>query len=174
VLAGALPLILTALHQARRHRGLRRLVSLPPLAVLVFAGLTGVLVAVAHSEPAHRSASGGIVFLAWGLAGLACGAVCVAGARAALFAVPVRRWRLVTAFACGAFVALAMTVIALATAVYAITLAVDASRLATSANGPFQLVSTGVSLAVQLAVMLVATIFASTTTRRGWRALARD
>lgn len=174
VLAGALPLILAALDQARRRRGLRRLVSLPPLAVLVFAGVTGVLVAVAHSEPAHGSSSGGIVFLAWGLVGLACGAVCVVCARAALFAVPMPRWRLVTAFTCGALVVLAMTVIALATAVYAITLFVDASHLATSANGPFQLVSTGVSLAAQLAVMLVATMFASTTTHRGWSALARD
>jgi hypothetical protein len=175
VLAGALPLIVAALNQARRQPSLRRLVSLPPLAVLVFAGLTGMLVAVAHSEPArHTGSSGGIVFLAWGLAGLACGAICVLGARAALFVVPVPRWRLVTAFVCGTLVTAAMTAIALATAVYAIDLFADAAPLAASANGPLQLVSTGASLAVQLTVMLLAATLAVTTTQRGWRALARN
>ncbi len=175
VLAGALPLILAALNQSRRHPSLRPLVGLPLLVVLTFAGLTGVLVEVAYSEPAHRTgSSGGILFLAWGLVGLACGAVCVVAARAALFAVPMPRWRLLTAFACGTLVTAAMPVIALATAIYAITLSADASRLAASANGPFQIVSTGVSLALQLAVMLLAAMLASTTTRRGWPALARD
>ncbi len=174
VLAGALPLILAALNQARRQPTLRRLVSLPPLAVLVFAGLTGVLVLVAaHSEPSRPSSVGGVAFIAWGLAGLACGAVCVVAARAALFAVPMPdRW-LLTGFACGTLVTAAMTAIALATAVYAITLFADASQLAASANGPLQLLSTGASLAAQLAVMLLAAMLASTTTRRGWRAVAR-
>jgi hypothetical protein len=77
VLLGALPLIIGALAQARRQPGLRFLVSLPALAVLLFAGLTRVVL-LAHSEHAHApTTAGGIVFIAWGLAGLACGAVCV-------------------------------------------------------------------------------------------------
>lgn len=174
VLVGALPLILAALGQARRQPSLRRLVSLPPLAVLVFAGLTRGLALLVQSEPARRtSSSGGIAFLAWGLTGLACGAVCVVAARAALFAVPMARRRLVMALACGTLVTVAMAVIALATAIYVIALFDHASHLAASANGPFQLVSTGVSLAVQLAVMLLAVTLAATSTRRGWRAVAR-
>ncbi len=176
VLSGALPLILVALDQARREPSLRRLVSVAPLAVLVFAGLTGVLVAVVahHSESSRPSSVGGAAFLAWGLAGLACGAVCVVAARAALFAVPMPRGRLVGAFACGTLVTAGMIAIALATAVYAITLVADASRLAASANGPFQLMNTGGSLAVQLAIMLLAAALAATSTRRGWQAFARD
>jgi hypothetical protein len=105
VLIGALALIAAALAQARRQPSLRFLVSLPALAVLVFAGLTGVLVLLAHSEHAHRpTAAGGSAFIAWGLAGLACGAVCVVASRSALFAVPLSRRRLVTAFACGTLV----------------------------------------------------------------------
>ncbi len=173
VLVGALPLILAALSQARREPRLRWLVSLPPLAVSIFAGLTRGLALMAHSGPSRPSSLGGAAFLAWCVAGLACGAVSVMAARAALFAVSMPRRRLVTAFVFGTLVTVAMAAIALATAVYAIALFADAPRLAASANGPLQLVSTGVSLTVQLAVMLMVGTLAATTTRRGWRAVAR-
>ena len=175
VLVGALPLIIAALAQARRRPSLRFVVSLPPLAVLLFAGLTGVLVLVAHSEHSYRTTTaGGSAFIAWGLAGLACGAVCVAASRSALFAVPLSRRRLVTAFACGTLVTAAMAAMALATALYAIALLVDASQLTGASNGPLQAMSTGVSLVAQLIVMVLATTLASTTTRRGWRAVGEQ
>jgi hypothetical protein len=92
VVLGTLPLILAALVQARAEPHLRRLVSLPPLAVLVFAGVTGLLVVLAHFEPAHHTSTvGGMAFIIWAVAGLACGAVCVVAARAALFGVAVPR-----------------------------------------------------------------------------------
>jgi hypothetical protein len=172
VLVGALPLIIAALAQARRQPSLRFVVSLPPLAVLLFAGLTGVLVLVAHSEHSYRTTTaGGSAFIAWGLAGLACGAVCVAASRSALFAVPLSRARLVTAFACGTLVTAAMAAMALATALFGISLLVDASQLTGASNGPLQPVSTGASLVAQLIVMVLAAMLASTTTRRGWRAV---
>ena len=175
VLVGALPLIIAALAQARRRPSLRFVVSLPPLAVLLFAGLTGVLVLVAHSEHSYRTTTaGGSAFIAWGLAGLACGAVCVAASRSALFAVPLSRRWLVTAFACGTLVTAAMAAMALATALYAIALLVDASQLTGASNGPLQAMSTGVSLVAQLIVMVLATTLASTTTRRGWRAVGEQ
>lgn len=175
VLAGALPLIAAALSRARREPRLRRLVSLPPLAALVFVGLTRLMELVSSSQPAHHTSSvGGIAFVTWGLAGLGCAAVCVVAARGALFAVAMPRWRLVAAFACGTFVTAAMVAIALATTLYGIALFADASRLAASGNGPFQLLSTGVSLAVQLLVMVLAATLAATSTRRGWRAVAVD
>jgi len=174
VLVGALPLTIAALAQARRQASLRFLVSLPALAVLLFAGLTGVFVLLAHSDRAHRmTLAGGSAFMAWALAGLACGAVCVVASRTALFAVPLSRGRLVTAFACGTLVTAAMVAMALATALYAIALPVDASHLAGASNGPLQLVSTGASLAAQLIVMALAATLASTTTRRGWRAVGQ-
>lgn len=102
VLLGALPLIIGASAHSWRQPGLRFLVSLPALAVLLFAGLTRVVL-LAHSEHAHGpTTAGGIAVIAWGLAGLACGAVCVVASRTALFAVPLSRGRLVTAYACGA------------------------------------------------------------------------
>ncbi len=174
VILGALPLILAALARARAEPRLRRLVSLPPLAVLVFVGLTRVLL-LAHPEPAdHTSTVGGIAFIIWGVAGLACGAVCVVAARAALFAVAVPRWRLLAAYACGTLVTVAMAAITLAVMLYAIALFADASSLAASGNGPFQLVSVGVSLVVQLVVMALTATLAATSTQRGWRVVALD
>lgn len=175
VVLGALPLILAALARARAEPRLRRLVSLPPLAVLVFVGLTRVLMLLAHPEAAdHTSTLGGIAFIIWGVAGLACGAVCVVAARAALFAVAVPRWRLLAAYACGTLVTVAMAAIALAAMLYATALFADASSLAASGNGPFQLVSVGVSLIVQLVVMVLTATLAATSTQRGWRAVALD
>lgn len=123
VVLGALPLIMTALAHARRQRSLRLLVSLPVLAVIVFAGLTGLLVLLAHSQPPrHATVAGRGAFIAWGLAGLACGAICVVASRMALFAVPLARGRLVAALASGTFVTAAMIAMTLATAVYALSL----------------------------------------------------
>jgi hypothetical protein len=172
VVVGALPLIIAALAQARRQPSLRFAMSLPPLAVLLFAGLTGVLVLVAHSEHSHHTTTaGGSAFIAWGLAGLGCGGVCVVASHSALFAVPLSRWRLVTALACGTLVTAAMAAMAFATALYAIALPVDAPQLAGTPNGPLQLVSTGASLVAQLIIMVLAAMLALTTTRRGWRAI---
>lgn len=174
VVAGALPLILAALNRARREPSIRRLLSLPPLAVAVFLGLSAALVALAHSGPSRPSSAGGVAFIAWGLAGLACAGVCVVASRTALFAVAMPRGRLLAAFACGTLLSAMMGAIALATALYAIALLADASALSASANGPLQLLSTGASLAVQLVLMLLAATLAATSTRRGWLALARD
>jgi len=174
VLAGALPLIVLALNHARRERSLRMLVSLPIVAVAVFTGLTGILILVAHSQHSqHPSTAGGIAFIAWGLAGLACGAVCVLASRRALFAIPVLRGWLLAAFACGALVTAAMVAITIATAIYTIALSVDASALAGEPNGPLQATSVSISLIEQLIVMVIAGGLAAITTRRGWRALSQ-
>jgi len=171
VALGALPLIIAALAHARREPSTRFVVSLPALAGVVFAGLTAGLALAARTTPTHGPTTGaGIAFIGWGLAGLACAGVCVAAARSALFAAPMSRARLITAFACGALTTAAMAAMALATALYAIALPLDASHLAGAPNGPLQLMSTGVSLVALLIVMVLAATLASTTTRRGWRA----
>ena len=64
-----------------------------------------------------------------------------------------------------------MALMALATTLYVVSLAVDASGLAAEGNGPFGVPSVGVSIAIQLAIMLAAAGLASLSTRRGWRAL---
>jgi hypothetical protein len=134
-------------------------------------GLTGVLVLAAHSASSHHpSTVGGVAFIAWGLAGLACGAVCVVASRKALFAVPMARGCLVAAFASGTLVTAAMAAITVATALYAIALPIDASRLAGAPNGPLQATSVTVSLVECVVVMVIAVALAATTTRRGWRA----
>ncbi|MDQ6774859.1 MAG: hypothetical protein M3071_01265 [Actinomycetota bacterium] len=171
VVLGALPLILAALAHARRQPRLRLLVSLPVLAVLLFVGLTRVLVIVAHSISSHRPTTvGGVAFIAWGVAGLACGAVCVVASRKALFAVPASRGRLIGAFASGTLVTAAMAAMTVATALYAIALPIDASHLAGAPNGPFQATSVTASLVGGVVVMVMATALAATATRRGWRA----
>lgn len=172
VVAGALPLLIAALGRARRQPRLRRLVALPILAVVVFVALTGLLVWIAHSHSLRTNAAHG-AFIAWILAGLACGAVCAVASRKALFAVSVDPRRLTSALACGTLVTAAMVAIALAAALYAIALQLDASRLAATSNGPLGNTSTAFMLIVQVTVMLGAGALATTTTLRGWRGVRR-
>jgi hypothetical protein len=173
VLAGAFPLIVAALAQARREPSLRVVVSLPVLAVIVFAGLTRLMELLASSQPAHHnSKAGGVAFVAWGLAGLACAAICVLASRRALFAVPVAAIWSRVALLCGTLLSAVMVAMALATALYAVALPLDSSALAGAPNGPLQLTSVSVSLILQLLVMVLAGVLATTTTRRGWRALS--
>ncbi len=170
VLLGALPLILSALAQARRDPRLWRTVALPLLPVIGFGALTAVVIAFAHSQPPnHTSGVGNGIAVVWGIAGLACGATCVLACRAALFATPVAPARLRAALAAGTLVTLAMLAIALATAVYAIALAADASNLAAEGNGPFQVLSVTASLIIQLVVMAGAGVLAAVAVKRGWR-----
>jgi hypothetical protein len=174
VLAGALPLIVAALRQARSQRSLRLLVSLPIVAVLVFTALTGLLVWMAHSQPLRGSTSiGHGVFVAWILAGLACGAVCVVASRKVLFALEVPRGWLASAFALATVLTATMVAITLATALYAVALQLDASRLAATSNGPLGDPSTVFSLTAQVVVMVIAGAVATINTHRGWRALRR-
>jgi len=164
VVLGALPLILSALGQARREPVLRRTVALPFLPVLGFGALTAVVIALAHN-----SAGGSGVAVVWGIAGLACGMTCVLACRKALFSTPTATARLRVALAAGTVVTLAMVAIALATAVYAIALSADASRVAAAPNGPFQVLSVTASLIVQVVVMVGAGALATVATVRAWR-----
>lgn len=170
VVLGALPLILSALGQARRDPSLWRTVALPLLPVIVFGALTAVVIAISHSQPPnHTSGVGNGIAVVWGIAGLACGATCVVACRAALFATPIAPVRLRAALAAGTLVSFAMLAIALATAVYAVALIADASHLAAEGNGPFQVLSVTASLMIQLVVMVGAGILAVVATTRGWR-----
>lgn len=175
VVAGALPLVAAALAGARRRPDLRRLVSLPILAVVVFAALTGLLVWIAHSHSLrHQPSAGHGAFVAWMLAGLACGAVCVVASRKALFAARVAPPRLVSALSFGTLVTAAMVAMALATALYAVALQLDAPRLAAIPNGPLGTTSTAFALLVQVVVMAIAGALATIATLRGWRGVKRS
>jgi hypothetical protein len=174
IVAGALPLIVAALGQARRERNLRLrvLVSLPIAAVGVFAGLTGLLVWFARSQHGSDPTTGGrLAFVAWLAAGLACGAVCVVSSRKALFATPVASSRLVWAFGAGALATATMVAMTLVTGLYAIVLALDLPGAAGAQNGPMGGVSTIVSLGGQLAVMSGAGALAMISILRGRRGL---
>ncbi len=171
VVLGALPLIFSALKQARRNPALRRTVALPCLPVLVFGALTAAVLAIAHAQgPNHTADAGYAIAVAWGIAGLACGASCVLACRAALFSTPAGVRQLRAALAAGTVITVAMLAIATVTAVYAIALAADASRIAAAPNGPFQVLTVTVSLILQIAVMAGAGTLAAIATVRGWRA----
>jgi hypothetical protein len=171
VVIGAMPLIAAALGHARRELGLRVLVSLPVVAVIVFALLTGGLVLLAHGDPARHATAAHVASIAWILAGLACGAVCVVATRKALFAVPLAHRHLGSALAWGALVTAAMAVITVAVGVYAVALVLDASNLAAAQNGPsFISTSAWLSLTMQAIVMAMSATLATVTTLRGWRA----
>jgi hypothetical protein len=168
VLLGALPLIRAAVVGARRDRPLRLLVCVPPLAVILFAILTSALVVTAHAHAGNAAGRG--AFLAWEIAGLACGAVCVWASRGALFAAQVPRESLLAALAMGTLVAAAMVAVALAAAVYSLALTLDSSGLATAPNGPLRLLSVGASLGGQVLVMAAASAMGVAASTRGWRA----
>jgi hypothetical protein len=146
--------------------------------VIAFAGLSAVLILIAHSQPPrapqHASAFGHGAFIVWLLAAAACGTVCVLASRRALFAMPVSGRRLLAALASGTVVTAGMIAIVPATALYAIALQLDAPRLAASPNGPFGGASTNLALTGQLIVMLITGTLATVTTYRGWRTLAPD
>jgi hypothetical protein len=164
VMLGALPLIITALGQARRDRSFRRTVALPFLPIIVFGVVTAVVVALAHN-----SAGGSGIAVVWGIAGLVSGTACVLGCRRALFATPASGDRLRAALTACSLVTVAMLTIAAATAVYAIALVADEPHLAAAPNGPFQVLSVTASLIVQLVVMVGAGALASVATIRAWR-----
>ena len=92
VVLGALPLVVLALDQGRRRPQLRVLLGLPFAAVAVFIALTAALVVIAHAQPKlHGAPAARAAFIAWELAGVICGVVCVLAARRALFAIPLAR-----------------------------------------------------------------------------------
>jgi hypothetical protein len=65
-----------------------------------------------------------------------------------------------------------MVAMTIAVASYTTALTVDAAQLADQPNGPLALMSTSISLVVQLVAMALAATLAATTTRRGWPAAA--
>jgi hypothetical protein len=172
VLAGALPLVVTALRQARQVRALRRARGLAVGSLALFAISTAALVLLAHSARSWSGTAAGVAFLAWILVGLLSGGICAFAARNGLFAMQVRRRGLLAALACGTLVSAAMALMSIATAIYVIALARDASGLAGAGNGPFGLLSVGLSIGLQLVVMVFAAGLAAVSLRRGWSAIA--
>ena len=171
VILGAVPLIASALAHARREPRLRRKLALPFLPLIVFAALTAVVIAIAHTHaPNHSSVAGNGMAVAWGIAALGCGVTGVLACRTALFSTPVPTAQLRAALVAGTLVTVAMVAIAAAAAIYAIALTLDASQLAGEPNGPFQLLTITASLILQLVVMVGASALAAIATRRGWRA----
>ncbi len=170
VLAGG-PLAFTVLRQAWLERTpvLRRAISLTVAALLVFAAVTGLISAFAagnrgSTQPGH------VVFVLWiGLAVLI-GAGCALAARAGLLYARFPAWQLVLGVAGAWLLARIMAALTIAVALYALLLAVDSPSLATRPNGPFGWPTT-VVLASQAVGMVVASVLATVTTRRGLAAL---
>jgi hypothetical protein len=171
---GALPLITSAVAHAWRERSLLRVVGLPLLPVVVFGAVTVGAIAIAHGQPTdHSSAVGSAAAVIWGFAGLGCGTACVIACRSVLFATPVTPNRLRYALASSTLLTIAMAAIAVAATIYAVAMILDASPLAAAPNGPFQVLSTGASLVIEVILMVVLSALAATATRRGWRVRPR-
>jgi hypothetical protein len=171
VVLGALPLIAVAVDRARTEPGVRRYVVIALAPVLGFAGLSAVLVAIAHSMSSPRPSTGaGVVAVLWSVTGPGCGLTCALACRKALFAIPIRdRW-LRSTLASGVLVTIAMIVVAISTGIYAIALIISVPSLASSLNGPLQIADTGGSLVIQTGVMAALAALAVVTMRRGWAA----
>jgi hypothetical protein len=178
VAAGALalaaaPLAVASLARARRTRdpGLMKLIAVPPVAIVVFAGSVGLLVLWLNAHH-HRAGVGG-----WLLLGLC--AVCAAAGGFACWAAPRAIMRRIdiprSAFALSvpamALVALCMAVIALATGVFLIGILADAPHVGSTGNGPGQLINVTTSIAIQLAAMLILGAVSVLSAARGLRFL---
>ena len=156
VLVGAAPLVRVAMSQGRERPAVRRAALLAGACVAASAAATAALVAVANAGPALSSGVAAAVFAAWAALGLACGLGCVVAARRGLAALELRRSTLRESLLAADGLVLAMVAIALATAVYLVVFLATAPDLAGQDNGPLGLVNVGLSLALQLAVMLLA------------------
>ena len=163
----ALPLVLAALRGAATDRNLRSAAVLALGAVAVFVVASAALVAVANSAGANSVGLAGAALVAWAAVGAACGGACWLAARRGIFALDLSRRRLSGVLLLGTAVTAAMALIVLAGAGYCALLLLDAPKLAGEANGPFGLLSVGLSLGLQVATMSVAATTAAISVRRG-------
>jgi hypothetical protein len=171
IVAGALPLIVTALRQLPRHRAARRATGLAAGAVALLVISTAALVVLANAVSTFSGVAASAILATWAMIALACGSAWAIAARRGLFAIEVGKSGLTTALALGTLVTGAMAAIAVGTAVYAIALAVNSGALAGEPNGPLGVLTVEASIALQLAIMAISTTLATVTSVRGWRAL---
>lgn len=168
----ALPLA-GALTDARRTRrnDLLKLIASLPVVIGVFAVSVGVLALwLAHNQ--HRIGVIGALLLALcGLAAICTATVCWLLPRAIMRRIELRRRELAIAVPAMTAVTLCMLVITVATGLYLATISLDAPVLASSGNGPWQLISTTASIAVQLVGMLAFSTLAAVSAVRGMRSL---
>ncbi len=172
-LAG-IPLVHGVLRQALRERtpALVRAIAAAAGTVLAFSAATAGLVLLSHGRHVDRS-RGHVLFVLW-----SCGAVvvviaCALAARAGLMATRFRPGALVLGVAGAWLLARIMTALAVALAAYAVLLMAEAPALAGSPNGPLRL-TTATVLTSQVLGMILVSVFANLTTRRGMCALRGD
>jgi hypothetical protein len=156
VLAGACPLALAALRQGREQPAVHRATLLAARCMAALVAASAGLVVLANANPAVSSSVAAVVFATWAALGLACSVGCVIAARRSLAALELRRSALREPMLAADGLVLAMLAIAVATAVYLVALLAAAPGLAAQANGPLGLASVGLSVALQLVVMLLA------------------
>jgi hypothetical protein len=167
VVLGGLPLILGAIAYAREPGDVRRRVALPFAAVILFAALTGLVIAIARTDaPLDGVVADLGLAVVWAITSVGCGATFVLATRAA---VPVAPARLSVAVVPGTLVTIAMVAFAAAGAIHGVALAADASELGGDPNGPFGLLSVSAWLIVEVTVMVAAAALATLATLRGWR-----
>jgi hypothetical protein len=156
----------------QRRWALVRSACAPLAAIVGFAAATGLLSSLVKGHHLQEHTTGAwIAFLAWCAIGLGAATVCGLASRTALRLAELRPRALRTGV-CGAVVLTAeLALMTGATAVYATALAVSAPALANAANGPLDIVSTTVSLAILIVLMTTITSLAALTSVRGLRAL---
>jgi Kef-type K+ transport system membrane component KefB len=169
----AVPLVLTALADARRRRepALIRLIAVPPTAIAVFAGSFGLLALWLNAHH-HRAGVGGwlllgVCLLCAGIGGFACWAA----PRAIMRRVHVPRRAFAFSVPAVALVAFCMVAVATATGAFLVGIVADAPRVGASGNGPGQLIDVTTSIAIQFTGMLGLSVIAAVSAARGLRSL---
>ncbi len=181
VIAGA-PLAYSVLRQAWRERtpALIRAVGVAVVAAAMLVVVTAGLVFYASSSSGYvpgavnhgvgGSDTGHALFVVFGVVVVL---VAIAGAlagRTGLMRTRLGLGQLVLGVAGAWLLARLMAALTLAVALYAVLLLLDSPHLASSPNGPLQL-STSMVLASGAVGMVLSSLLAVVTTRRGWRAL---
>ena len=170
LVVAAAPLALRALEQAYRERNLRALVAAPPLAIGVSAATLGLLALARSGRVHHPDTIDWLLLALLGVAAVIGATVCWAAPRALLERLEISRPTLSVSLPALALVAVAMAFISVATVVYLIALP---GAVGANSDGPLQL-PMALDISFELAAMVVLTVVAALSARRGLGALAAE
>lgn len=170
---GGLPLLWRALRSAASDRRMAAWVLAPPVALLLFAGVTRLLVALAPAQQAQPSVAGTAgelaILLPFWAAGLLCALCCALAPHQVLAVLPLTRRAIRRAALAGRVLAGAMLTITAALVLYDVALATSVPGLAASSGGPIW-PSTALTLAAACALGAVATALGLVAASRASRA----
>ena len=169
----AAPLTLATLAEARRTRSVQliKLMALPLLGVAGLAGLAvplGLLVIWLHAgHRQHVGVVGWLLFALCQAAAVGAACACWVAPRAIVRRIDIPHRTLGISLPALGVVALSMAIVTLATGLYLLGVVLDAPNLGAMGNGPGQLIDVTTSIAILFTGMVLLSVAALVSARRG-------